>query len=110
MIRLLVSRRGLRPPIDALDWESDEDWEFDSARDDGPQGLRELFDEAVRRSDAVFDAALARGGLDVESVRTSPQTGGTWTLRWILTHMIEEHARHNGHADLIRESIDGQTG
>jgi hypothetical protein len=32
------------------------------------------------------------------------------TLRWIVLHMIEEYARHNGHADLIRESIDGQTG
>ena len=32
------------------------------------------------------------------------------SLRWVLVHMIEEYARHNGHADLIRESIDGQTG
>ena len=32
------------------------------------------------------------------------------SLRWILVHMIEEYARHNGHADLIRESIDGSTG
>ena len=32
------------------------------------------------------------------------------SLRWVLAHMIEEYARHNGHADLIRESIDGQTG
>jgi hypothetical protein len=31
-------------------------------------------------------------------------------LRWILCHMIEEYARHNGHADLIREAVDGQTG
>jgi uncharacterized damage-inducible protein DinB len=32
------------------------------------------------------------------------------SLRWIMTHMIEEYARHNGHADLLRERIDGQTG
>jgi hypothetical protein len=32
------------------------------------------------------------------------------SLRWILVHLIEEYARHNGHADLLRESIDGQTG
>ena len=32
------------------------------------------------------------------------------SLRWVLVHMIEEYARHNGHADLIRESIDGETG
>jgi hypothetical protein len=35
---------------------------------------------------------------------------GTFSLRWILIHMIEEYARHNGHADLIRERIDGATG
>ena len=36
--------------------------------------------------------------------------GGTYSLRWIYLHMIEEYARHNGHADLIRERIDGATG
>jgi hypothetical protein len=36
--------------------------------------------------------------------------GTTPNLRWILCHMIEEYARHNGHADLLRESVDGQTG
>ena len=64
----------------------------------------------MRRSDAVVDEALQRGGLDTESVLASPQTGETFTLRWILAHMIEEYARHNGHADLIRQSVDGQTG
>jgi hypothetical protein len=37
-------------------------------------------------------------------------TGSDINLRWIYTHMIEEYARHNGHADLIRERIDGATG
>ncbi|MFD8969690.1 DinB family protein [Streptomyces sp. NPDC059568] len=37
-------------------------------------------------------------------------TGEPYNLRWIYTHMIEEYARHNGHADLIRERIDGATG
>lgn len=32
------------------------------------------------------------------------------TVRWVLVHLIEEYARHNGHADLLRERIDGQTG
>lgn len=36
--------------------------------------------------------------------------GEKWTLRWVLGHMIEEYARHNGHADLLRERIDGRTG
>ncbi|WP_228981553.1 DinB family protein [Streptomyces sp. DH12] len=38
------------------------------------------------------------------------RSGTTHNLRWIYTHMIEEYARHNGHADLIRERIDGATG
>jgi len=42
--------------------------------------------------------------------RTSPFMGGEVTLRWIYPHMIAEYARHNGHADLIRERIDGRTG
>jgi uncharacterized damage-inducible protein DinB len=98
------------PPFDTMDWDADPDWEFDSARHDSPEELRALLDGAVRRSDAVVDEALAGAGLVAESVRPSPQTGETFTLRWILVHLIEEYARHNGHADLIRQSIDGQTG
>ncbi|HET6859118.1 MAG TPA: DinB family protein [Streptomyces sp.] len=38
------------------------------------------------------------------------RSGKTFNLRWIYTHMIEEYARHNGHADLIRQRVDGETG
>ena len=98
------------PPFDSVDWDADRDWEWHTARDDSPEELLALFDEAVRRADAVVDTALARGGLEQESARRSRHEDSTFTLRWILVHMIEEYARHNGHADLIRESIDGQTG
>jgi len=36
--------------------------------------------------------------------------GGYVSLRWVITHLIEEYARHNGHADLLRERLDGSTG
>ena len=49
-------------------------------------------------------------GLDGLSVQEPDEGDGHFSLRWIILHMIEEYARHNGHADLIRESIDGQTG
>jgi uncharacterized damage-inducible protein DinB len=98
------------PPFDTVDWDADFDWDWHSAADDTPEELRALFDEAVRRSDAATDDALAAGGLDHESARLSPRTGQTFTLRWILVHMVEEYSRHNGHADLIRQSVDGQTG
>ncbi|MBO0846305.1 MAG: DinB family protein [Nocardioides sp.] len=104
--------REYMPPFDAVDWDADPDWEWRTAEDDSPEELRRLFDEAVRRADAVLDAALAEGaGLDSLSARESPRDGeGPFSLRRILVHMIEEYARHNGHADLIRQSIDGQTG
>jgi hypothetical protein len=45
------------------------------------------------------------------SLNVSGFRGGAWfSLRWVLVHMIEEYARHNGHADLIRERLDGATG
>ena len=44
------------------------------------------------------------------SVRPNRRTGERFSLRWVVLHMIEEYARHNGHADLIREGIDGVTG
>lgn len=52
----------------------------------------------------------AAHGLDDVSKTRHHRTGKSYNLRWIMTHMIEEYARHNGHADLIRERIDGATG
>jgi hypothetical protein len=48
--------------------------------------------------------------LDDLSAGTSRRTGERFKLRWILLHMIEETARHLGHADLLREAIDGSVG
>jgi len=63
----------------------------------------------VARSRANVKEALAAAGLD-QVAKRSLSDGGTPSLRWVLLHMVEEYARHNGHADLIRESIDGSTG
>ena len=99
------------PPFDTVDWDADPDWDWHSAVDDTPEQVRELFDEAVARADKAIDEALARPtGLDTPSARPSRRSGNPYSLRWILLHLVEEYARHNGHADLIRESIDGQTG
>jgi uncharacterized damage-inducible protein DinB len=54
------------------------------------------------------DAAVAGRGLDETFVH--PRTKTRMDLRWIYVHMIEEYARHNGHADLLRERIDGVVG
>ncbi|MFC7544881.1 DinB family protein [Plantactinospora sp. GCM10030261] len=46
----------------------------------------------------------------LEAVGRSSDTGREHSLRWVLNHMIDEYARHNGHADILREAIDGRTG
>ncbi|GED10369.1 DinB family protein [Cellulosimicrobium cellulans] len=100
----------LMAPFDTADWADDRDWDWTSAAGDSPAALRMLFDRAVAASDAILDDALADGGLDRLSARPDRHTGEHWNLRWILVHMIEEYARHNGHADLLREAIDGTVG
>ncbi len=97
------------PPWDAVDWTADPDWEWRTAAEDTPEELRTLWEDAVTRSRQLVVEALADGGLDRLAVRTWPD-GRAPSLRWIVLHMIEEYARHNGHADLLREVVDGETG
>jgi hypothetical protein len=92
-----------------VDWESDPDWEWHSADLDSPEQLRALWQGAVEQSRSLVTDALADAGLEQLARRTWPD-GRSPSLRWILCHMIEEYARHNGHADLLRESVDGATG
>jgi uncharacterized damage-inducible protein DinB len=96
-------------PFDTVDWKADPDWDWHSAAGDSPDELRVLWQDAVDRSRSLLADALAGGGLDQLARRTWPD-GRAPNLRWILAHMIEEYARHNGHADLLRESVDGETG
>jgi uncharacterized damage-inducible protein DinB len=98
-----------QPPWNTVDWEADPDWEWHSAAEDTPGQLFALWQEAVDRSRRLTAEALADGGLDRLARRTWPD-GTAPSLRWILVHMIEEYARHNGHADLLRESVDGEVG
>ena len=88
------------------DWDADPDMEFRTATELEPEELRDRYRAACARSREVVAAA---DGLDQLSVTTS-RSGNHWDLRWILLHMLEETARHAGHADLLRESIDGAVG
>lgn len=63
----------------------------------------------MQRSRERTALALADGGLDRRAARPWPG-GRVPGLRWILLHMIEEYARHNGHADPLRQSVDGSVG
>ena len=104
-----LAGQDMAAPWDAIDWDADPDWEWRTAADDAPDALRSLWAASVSKARACVDEALTTGGVD-QLARRAPRSGSAPSLRWILCHMIEEYARHNGHADLLRESVDGRTG
>ena len=106
-----VKLRGqtLGEPWDSVDWTANADWEWSSAADDTPEQLYAIWHEAVLRSRRLVAAALADGGLDQPGHFSWPD-GRTPNLRRMIVDMIEEYARHVGHADIIRESVDGLVG
>jgi uncharacterized damage-inducible protein DinB len=79
-----------------------QDGGFDVAEDATAESARAAWAAEVARSRA--------NGAARDLDQTSPFMGGQVTLRWIYNHMIAEYARHAGHADLLRERIDGVTG
>jgi uncharacterized damage-inducible protein DinB len=109
----VVAGQPLPEPWASVDFEADPDWTWHSAAADSGATLRALWAERVSRSRRIISAQLSDSE-DAALSQTHPVL--YWgdeegvSLRWVLAHMIEEYARHNGHADLIRESIDGQTG
>ena len=98
----------LEPWLSA-DFSTYPDWEFESAKEEDGETLFSNWNASVALSEKVLSDLLAKGGLDQLAKRKWP-SGESPSLRWILVHMIEEYARHNGHADFIRESIDGSVG
>jgi Protein of unknown function (DUF664) len=106
-----VKLRGapIGAPWDGTDWDGDADWEINSAADDSPEQLYDLWDGAVERSRDRLNAALANGGLD-QSVHCASPDGQHASLRRLVCDLIEEYGRHTGHADLIREAVDGRVG
>ena len=101
--------RDYSSPWDGVDWSADPDWEWRTAADVDPDELWDRWEHAVAASRRFVADALAEGGLDRLAVRIWPD-GRAPSLRWIVIHMSEEYARHNGHADLLREALDGETG
>jgi len=85
------------------------DWDFTSAADDTPEQLYALWDGAVARSRERFAAAMADGGLDLLAEVAWPD-GSRASLRRLVFDLVEEYGRHTGHADLLRESVDGLVG
>ena len=93
-------------PWASAPWAEDRDWEMHSALSDPGPELLTLYRAACARSRATLAASTSLDQLAAVPTRS----GEVHNLRWILVHLIEETARHNGHADLLREAVDGATG
>jgi len=110
MFTTKLSGAPLSPPWNAVDWDTDDsDWDFNSAADDTPEQLYTLWDDTIERSRAKLNAALADGGLD-QLVHLSWPGRGQLSMRRLVCDLIEEYGRHTGHADLLREAVDGRVG
>ena len=101
--------QGLGKPWADIDWENDEDWPFTSAAADSAADLYAMWDAAVEKSRDRLAAALDGGGLDQPAQLSWPD-GQAASLRRLVFDLVEEYGRHTGHADLIREAVDGRVG
>jgi hypothetical protein len=96
-----------------FDGEPEGDW-YSMEKD--PDACFNAVDPARAADDlAAYRASVGRAraaveGRGLDEISPAPDDGRDVSLRWIYLHMIEEYARHNGHADLLRERIDGVTG
>jgi Protein of unknown function (DUF664) len=109
MFTTKLAGQPMGAPWDALGSDGSNDWEFTSAAGDSPGELYALYDGAVERSRARLTAALSSGGLD-QLVHASSPEGEQASLRRLVCDLIEEYGRHTGHADLLREAVDGRVG
>ncbi len=91
------------PPLYYSDADPDGDFDNVAGADVG-----EAF--ATWQAECAHAREVARGMASLDDVGLRQRHGEDVSLRWVLVHMIEEYARHNGHADLIRERIDGVVG
>ena len=103
-----IGRKDPIEPFLSADWEADRDYDWTSASERTGDELRALWKGSIEHSTKLIDGLLEYQPGAMEAAH-GPE-GRRVSLRWVLTHMIEEYARHAGHADLLRESIDGLVG
>jgi hypothetical protein len=92
------------PEIECYSSEKDPDACFDAVDPSRAEADLAAYHASIERARAAVE------GLSLDEISPAPDEGRPVSLRWIYLHMIEEYARHNGHADLLRERIDGATG
>ena len=104
-----VERNWFRPLLSgeemSMIFAPDMDWDA-AFRDVASASVAEAFDTWQAECEHARALVAAATSLDISGNRR----GERFSLRWVITHMIEEYARHNGHADLIRERLDGMKG
>ena len=98
------------PPLDVPEAASDPQWVWRTAAEDTPEELYGLWRRAAEHSRAAMAKALADGGLDQPAKYTTWSDGTSPNLRRIVVDLHDEYARHVGHADLLREAVDGLVG
>jgi uncharacterized damage-inducible protein DinB len=96
-------------PWDGVDADADPDWEWRTGALDAPADVYAVWRDAVERSRGLVARVIAERGLDGPASFSWPD-GRTPTVRAMLLDMIEEYARHTGHADVLREAVDGRVG
>jgi hypothetical protein len=94
-------------PWASMDTDAD-DWDFTSAAEDDPASLYELYDASVDRARTRLTGFLSHGGPAREVEANDGHTHAN--ARRLLCDLLEEYGRHVGHADLLREAVDGRTG
>ncbi len=105
--RLLQTSPG--KPWEDVDWDAEPGWDWASAASDSPEQLYALYDSSVVRSREHLNAAITAGGLD-QVIDLGSSEDRQPSLRRVLFDLIEEYARHTGHADVLREAVDGRVG
>jgi hypothetical protein len=111
MFTLKLSGTPIGEPWESMGWDPRGDWEytFTSAADHSPEELYALYDGAVTRARSRLAAVLATGDLAQDAHIAWPD-GRHPNVRRLVCDLIEEYGRHTGHADLIREAVDGRVG
>jgi uncharacterized damage-inducible protein DinB len=106
-IDIVLQRRRTWPKENYKDYQAN----FRLGPDETLADVLDLYDQAAKETDAVI-AEISDLGQPVpvpQDIPWFPDEVTAWSVRWVLLHLIEETARHAGHADLIRESLDGAT-
>ena len=97
-------------PWRSVDWANEPPgWDWRTAADDPPEELYRLWREGAARSRAAVAGLIADGGLD-QPAKIPVDSGEFPNVRRLLVDLHDEYARHVGHADLLRESVDGLVG